>query len=134
MASRMALELRQKEHPQKEHPKSRFDNRRLSTPKSPQTKREEATVAKLLTHLDSLKSKGVITQEDEREILRNYYSLERQRQELASHEGEVVVVSNGELFFGQNLNDAMKEARENQGERPVYSETIDMTDYPSPLG
>jgi hypothetical protein len=129
MAGRAVLEYRQEDGP-----KSRYRHRHSFVSKSLQRRKEEVAVAKLLTHLASLEFRGIITHEDAREMLRNYYSLELRRQELASHEGKVVVVSNGELFFGEDLNEAMRRAKETQGERPVYSETVNMVDYPSPLG
>jgi hypothetical protein len=44
-----------------------------------------------------------------------------------------VVVCNGELFFGANLNEAIAEARKRFGnDLPAYySETIDIVDYPT---
>ncbi len=88
----------------------------------------------LLNHLESLKSKGVITDSDIREIMFQHYLLELRRQELVSHMGEVVVVCNGELFFGKNLNEAVEQAKKKYGDKPYYSETVNMVDYPSPFG
>lgn len=103
------------------------------SPRSPQRKIEEATVAKLLVHLGNLEAKGIVNKAQIWLITRNFYILELRRRELVGHDGETVVVSNGELYFGEDLNQVMRKAREAQGDAPVYSETVNTVDYPSLL-
>jgi hypothetical protein len=85
----------------------------------------------LFAHLDSLRKKGVVNQKEIGEILLQFTILEVYRSKLVKHRGEVVVVCNGELFFGKTLNESIKKAREKHGRKPLYSESIDMVDYPS---
>ncbi|MGI0080027.1 MAG: hypothetical protein ACRECH_10425 [Nitrososphaerales archaeon] len=87
----------------------------------------------LLHYLESLQSKGAITNPDLEEIMLQHYELELHSNELLGHDGEIVVVCGGELFFGENLNDAIQKAREKYGNKPYFSETVNMVDYPTPF-
>jgi hypothetical protein len=87
----------------------------------------------LENHLQSLKSKKIINDSQLREIISQFLLLENRRVELTNRTGQTVVVCNGELFFGANLNEAIAEARKRFGnDLPAYySETIDIVDYPT---
>jgi hypothetical protein len=88
----------------------------------------------LLEHLESLESKAIIPFSEVQEIMYQQYVLEIRRAELFGHVGETVIVSNTELFFGKDLNEAVAKAKEKYGERPYYSETVNMLSYPSAFG
>lgn len=87
----------------------------------------------LETHLDSLKSDGIITDPEMQEIMSQFYALEPRRRELSSHIGEVVVVYDKELFFGDDLTEALQKVNKKFGsiQKRYYSETIDIPDFPS---
>jgi hypothetical protein len=85
----------------------------------------------LVKHLESLKTKNIVNKDTIDEILLQFSLLELRRNELSKHIGEVVVVCNGELFFGKDLTEATKQARIKYGKRPHYSESIDIVEYPS---
>ncbi len=88
----------------------------------------------LLSHLESLQAEGFISFRDLQEIMFQHYILEIRRGELWNRVGEIVVVCNGELFFGTNLKEMVEQAKAKYGDRPYYSETIGIPDYPSPFG
>lgn len=56
----------------------------------------------LVNHLPVLKSEGAITNLEIQEIMNLYSFLELRRHELSDHIGQVVVVYNQELFFGDD--------------------------------
>jgi len=90
--------------------------------------------SELQNHLASLQSRGFITLSEMQEVMHQHEVLEAHRQELAGHTGQVVVAAGGELFFAETLDEAIKEAKSKYGDRPHYSESIDVVEYPSPLG
>jgi hypothetical protein len=87
----------------------------------------------LANTLASLKAKGVVRNEDVEEVLLQHAIVEQRRFELLQHLGEVVVACNGELFYGRSLEEAIKKAKEKYGDKPYYSETIGIVNFPSPL-
>jgi len=87
----------------------------------------------LANTLISLKAKGVIREDEVAEILLQQSFVEQRRLEVLQHLGEVVVACSGELFYGRSLEEASKKAKEKCGDKPYYSETIGITNFPSPL-
>jgi hypothetical protein len=85
----------------------------------------------LANHLQDLKIKQIINEDEMNEILRQFSQLENHRDELTSHRGEIVVVYRDELFYGNELNEALKQAKKKFGaiDKKYYSETIDIPDY-----
>ena len=81
--------------------------------------------------LIELRDKGLITNEELLEILEQHALLIEKDDELLEHEGKVAVMCGGELFIGDTLNDAVAKARVKYGNRPYYSETINLIDIPS---
>lgn len=93
--------------------------------------RQRAT--KLAHTLASLKAKNIIRDDDIEEILAQHAVVEQRRIELLQHLGEVVVACNGELFYGKTLEEAVRKAKEKYGNKPYYSESIGIVNFPSPL-
>jgi hypothetical protein len=87
----------------------------------------------LENHLQSLRSRKIINDTQHKEIISQFLVLEIRRVELSNRIGQTVVVCNGELFFGANINEAIAGARKKFGnDLPAYySETIDIVDYPT---
>jgi hypothetical protein len=90
-------------------------------------------VIDLANTLASLKAKNVIKDADVKEILMQHSVVEQRRIELLKHLGEVVVACNGELFYGKNLEEAIKKAKDKCGDKPYYSESIGIVNFPSPV-
>lgn len=90
--------------------------------------------SELLERLQSLRSREIVTDSDLREVLDQFDILEQRRDDLGSHVGDIVVVCNSELFFGKDVNEAVKKARDKHGDKPYYSETVNIVEYPSTFG
>jgi len=79
-----------------------------------------------------LEERGVIDHYFIQEVLRQKEIFEDNRKELEEkHHGKTIVVCGGEIFVGENFDEALRKAREKHGEKPYYSESIMVTDYPS---
>lgn len=81
--------------------------------------------------LKELQDKGFITEQTMMEILSQHVLFLERLSELHQHSGKVAVMCGGELFIGDTLNDAVTKAKSKYGDRPYYSETIDLIDIPS---
>lgn len=101
---------------------------------SPERATYQRAHSELQSHLATLQSKGVITESEMQEVLRQHEVLEEHRRELSGHVGETVVVAGGELFFGSSLDEAIQKATAKYGDRPHYSESVNIVEYPSLLG
>ncbi len=88
-------------------------------------------INELFQHLSRLESRGVLKKDDADEIMLQFKLLQVHRNRLPLHQGEVVVVCNGELFFGKDLMTTVKKVREKYGRKPHYSETIQLIEYTS---
>ena len=95
--------------------------------------KEYIGLEKTYRHLKSLRDNGVIDEQTMIEIMKQKVFLEDNIQIVLGHIGKTVVVCNEQLFFGDTLDEAIKQARDKLGDKPYYSETIDFIDYPSPL-
>lgn len=91
-----------------------------------------ARLNKSLEKLQSLKERGVITDDVLRETIKQQVFLEDNRDKITEDRG-YVVVCNEQFFYGKTLDEAVKKARETVGKKPYYSEPIDFIDYPSPF-
>jgi hypothetical protein len=91
---------------------------------------------KLRDHLSSMKTMGALTDAEIEEVESQFSILELHRETLVSHKGEIVVVYNSQLFFGTDLNSAIDEVKKKYGsiDKPYYSESIDVVDFPSIFG
>jgi|SRR5215208_2093707 len=81
--------------------------------------------------LEKLKEEGVISEADAFEILSQHALFLERMDEVAKHDGKVVVMCGGDLFVGDTLNDAVLKARAKHGDRVYYSETVNLIDIPS---
>lgn len=83
----------------------------------------------LRTHsnqLDELVKTNIITDEEKKETLKQHEILLKRYAEVSHNVGKTVVACGNELFVGENLDDAVKKAREKYGKRPYYAETINL--------
>ena len=94
--------------------------------------RQYARLERTLKQLQSLKDKGIITDEILRETMKQAVFLEDNRDKITQSQG-YVVASADRLFFGDTHDEAVRKAREAVGERPYYSESIGLIDFPSPF-
>lgn len=93
-----------------------------------QYSRLSETYQKLL----SLKQKGIMDEKTMIEIMKQKVFLEDNIQQVLGHKGYVVICDK-HFFFGDTLDEAIKNAKEAVGDKPFHSETIDFIDYPSPF-
>lgn len=75
------------------------------------------------------KNRGLVTEEDMMEILSQHQILIERSYELLDYHGKTVVVCAGDLFIGENLNEAVAKAQAKHGDKPYYAETIDLSEF-----
>lgn len=96
--------------------------------------RKYASLYEHYRKLLELKGKGLINDETLTEILKQHeLFLDIDEQELSRNQGKFVVMCNGEMFLGSTLNKAVEMARAKYGNRPYYSEAINLIEIPSIL-
>lgn len=82
--------------------------------------------------LKALKEKGVIDDSFIHEVLSQKKIFEDNRKELEKkHYGKTIVVCGGDIFVGEDFDDAVHKARMKHGKKPYYSESVGVIDYPS---
>ena len=81
--------------------------------------------------LADMKKKGLVTEEEMNEILSQHCLFLERFDELQNYQGKVAVMCNGELFIGDTLQSAVKEAKEKYKDKPYYSQSINLIDIPS---
>jgi hypothetical protein len=89
------------------------------------------SISKHYERLVQMKEKGMITNEEMNEILLQHRLLLEHTKELQNHQGKVAVMCNGDLFIGDTLQETVKKSREKHGNKPYYSESINLIDIPS---
>lgn len=93
---------------------------------------QEPEMVRVEDSLSVLEEKGVIGDSFIREVLRQKRIFEDNRKELEEKNyGKTIVACGGDIFVGEDLDDALSKARKKHGERPYYSESIGVIDYPS---
>lgn len=92
----------------------------------------EPTMPDVEDSLKILEEKGVIDDSFIKEILRQKGLFEDNREQLEEkYYGKTIVVCGGDIFVGEDFDEALRKARNKHGERPYYSESIGVIDYPS---
>jgi hypothetical protein len=94
-------------------------------------KSKELDLIDLEKSMASLQKRGLLKDKDFIEILEQRKILDEKRDTLSQYEGKVIVVCGGEIFVGENLNEAVTKARAKYKERPYYAKSIGRKDFPS---
>lgn len=92
---------------------------------------EDEKISNFKELLYLLRGKKFFNEDDFNEILEQRKLLDSKRDILSQHQGQVVVVCGGELFFGNTLDEAVKKARKKYKDKPSYSESIGLIDIPA---
>ncbi|MEX2706801.1 MAG: hypothetical protein Q6352_016330 [Candidatus Freyrarchaeum guaymaensis] len=82
-------------------------------------------------YLASLEKMGLLKRKDFVEIMKQRKILEEKRETLSKYKGKVVVVCGGEIFVGDTLDEAVEKAKAKHKNKPFYSESIGIIDFPS---
>lgn len=93
---------------------------------------QEPKMLRVEDPLRVLEERGVIDESFIGEVLRQKTVFEDNRRGLGEKNyGKTVVVCGGDVFVGEGFEDALRKARKKHGNRPYYSESIGVIDYPS---
>lgn len=85
-----------------------------------------------LKSLKTLKDKGLIDEQTMIETMKQQAYLEDNRDKITLDRGYVVACGE-QLFFGDTQDEAVKKAHDAVGNKPYYSESIGLIDFPSPF-
>ncbi|HEX9317992.1 MAG TPA: hypothetical protein VF884_03565 [Nitrososphaeraceae archaeon] len=82
------------------------------------------------TELLKLKQEDLIDEDTLKDVLHQHQLLLEKGIKLLEHEGKYALMSNGELFTGYTLEEALSKARRKYGKRPYYAELINREHFP----
>lgn len=93
---------------------------------------QETKTPEVRDSLEILEEKGVIEDSFIQEVLTQKRIFEENRKKLEDENyGKTIVVCGGDIFVGEDFDDALHKAKKKHGNRPYYSESIGIIDYPS---
>lgn len=87
----------------------------------------------LYVKLMSMVDRAVIQYNVLQEIMLQHSLLELRRPDLVGHKGKIVLMVDGDLIIANTLSEATHIAKDKHGDRPFYSENIDVIEYPTLL-
>lgn len=93
---------------------------------------QETKTPEVKDSLKILEQKGVIEDSFIQEVLTQKRIFEENRKKFEEKNyGKTIVVCGGDIFVGEDFDDALRKAKKKHGNRPYYSESIGIIDYPS---